>query len=156
MSYSIPRLLDGTIDTEKLGADFNWYRLPSSISNMVRKIYLDELPDWIKSKDIATIEIRTLSGYLVSTGYNRIVIGDFGAYIEFDESQALIDDYIVKPGQEYRQTPQYANTKYNWLCHRLDQSIKIYYQKRTVSYADYKVGMYYVSWKQVLPARRSS
>ena len=73
--------------------------------------------------------------------------GDYGAFIEFDEEQANLDEYIIAPGQEYRvNNPRYSkNVKYIWMTIPDGSNIKIYKQKKKVAYADYKSGMFYIS-----------
>jgi len=112
----------------------------------VRQKYLAALPKWCEL-DGCVIPCYTLSGTLIATGYKHIVIGDYGAFVEFDESQIRKDVLIVKPGQEYRiNDPQFSSrVKYRWLTVNDRSGIKIYFQQRTVPYADYKPGMYYVS-----------
>lgn len=81
------------------------------------------------------------------SGYTRIVIGDYGAFIEIAPNQMYKAHLIVKPGQEYRiNDPKYSkNVKYHWYTINDDSDIKIYHQQRKVAYADYLPGMYYVS-----------
>lgn len=112
----------------------------------VREKYLKALPDWCKI-DGDVIPCYTLSGTLLATGYKRIVIGDYGAFVEFEPSQILAGKLIVQPGQEYRiDEPRYAErVKYQWLTVGDHSGIKIYFQQKTVSYADYVPGMYYIS-----------
>lgn len=57
----------------------------------------------------------------------------------------ILNDIIVKPGEEYRFNPKYSNVKYHWYCLKQNLNIKIYYQKNTVKYADYKPEMFYIS-----------
>jgi hypothetical protein len=76
----------------------------------------------------------------VATGYNRVVIGDYGAYIEFDKEQlnmSLIESRW--PGEPIRPV------KYIWLQTKDWAKTKVYEQRGTVSYADYLVGKYYIS-----------
>lgn len=60
---------------------------------------------------------------------------------------AVASEYIVQPGQEYRITDKKYknNVKYVWLTINDSSGIKIYLQKRGVSYADYEPHKYYVS-----------
>lgn len=51
----------------------------------------------------------------------------------------------VKPGQEYRFSERYSNIKYYWYCLKEAEEFKIYYQKNTVTYADYLPKMCYIS-----------
>ena len=53
----------------------------------------------------------------------------------------------VKEGQEYRiDDKRYSeNIKYYWYSPITGNDVKIYYQQKTVEYADYLVGKYYFS-----------
>ena len=95
--------------------------------------------------------LYTPNGILIATAYKRVVIGDFGAYVEIDTQDILKNNLIVKAGQEYRiGDPRYKDTvKYNWLTVIGDEDIKVYFQKKTVLYADYKVGMIYIDPREI-------
>lgn len=97
------------------------------------------------------IPLYSADGRVVCDGYKRIVIGDYGAFIEFTPEQANHYLFKVQEGQEYRiNDPKYSkNVKYEWLTLKDKSGIKIYKQKKTVSYADYKKGMFYVSPHEV-------
>lgn len=112
----------------------------------VRQKYRDALPGWCKLNG-CIIPCYTLSGTLIAKGYNRIVIGDYGAFVEFTSEQAVKSNMIVQPGQEYRITdPRFSErVKYFWYTAKDDSGVKIYFQQKTVTYADYLPGMYYVS-----------
>lgn len=130
---------------EQLAADHNYKSLPSEKSEYYRKIWNENIPEGLDING-SDIDIYTNTGVLICSGYHRIVIGDYGAFIEFLPEQANRDDYIIKEGQEYRvNNPRYMyNVKYNWLTIK-DTALKIYEQKKTVTYADYKAGRYYIS-----------
>jgi hypothetical protein len=76
------------------------------------------------------------------SGFERVVIGAHGPYIEFDESQCLIP-LVVKEGQEWREE---GSPKYIWLYPVGFPDIKIYKQVRPVKYASYVVGKYYIDY----------
>ena len=85
----------------------------------------------------------TKSDSLVATGYKRIVIGKRGPYIEFDESQINIKVMHIPTNQMWRireVTAFYIERR------TTDKSyVKIYFQKKPVTYADYLIGHYYIS-----------
>lgn len=130
---------------EDLADEHNYKRLPQDKSDYYRKIWAENLPEGLDING-ADIDIYTANGDLICSGYNRIVIGDYGAFIEYLPEQANKEEYCIKEGQEYRvNNPRYMyNVKYNWLTIK-DTDLKIYEQKKTVSYADYKAGRYYIS-----------
>lgn len=100
----------------------------------------------------ATNTLFSPKGIPLAHGYTRVVIGDFGAYVEISPTQIIKENLIVKAGQEFRiGDPKYKDTvKYNWLTVENDEDVKIYYQKRTVAYADYKVDMIYIDPRELI------
>ena len=124
---------------------YHYKPLPPDISAKQRKLYLAELPlEWnICGND--NCEIYDIYYNLVARGYSRIVIGDYGAFVEIPLDKMILNDIIVKPGEEYRFKADYINVKYHWYCLKQNHDIKIYYQKHTVAYADYKPEMFYIS-----------
>ena len=123
----------------------------------VRQKYLETLPDWC-SIDGEKRPLYTENGTMFSSGYKRIVIGDYGAFIEISPEQIEKDVFIVKPGQEYRtrEDGQFARVKYIWLIPTDKSECKVYLQKHTVDYADYKPGMYYISPYHCFPSADDS
>ena len=137
--------------SNELSNKYKYKKLSSKLSNIARNIYANTIPAFLLSFD-KTKSLYTLNGSLICNGYDRIVIGDYGAYIEFSSEQANKDLFAVAAGQEYRiDNLRYANVKYAWLTINDESQIKIYYQKNTVSYADYKPQHYYVSVYEVYP-----
>lgn len=136
-----------TLDIEaKLAQEYGYKPLPKELSEKYRQFYIDNLPEGFIINGSDTV-LCTKTGAVVCNGYTRIVVGDYGAFIEFDEEQANLDEYIIAPGQEYRvNNPRYSkNVKYIWMTIPDGSNIKIYKQKKKVAYADYKSGMFYVS-----------
>jgi hypothetical protein len=81
-------------------------------------------------------------GFLVSIGYNRIVIGGRGPYIEFLDSQIQKSSIYIPEKELWRlNSPMAFYHEY-----RTKQGyVKFYYQIKTVDYADYQVGYWYAS-----------
>lgn len=136
--------------SDELSNKYKYKKLSNELSNIARNIYTNTIPAFLLSFD-KTKPLYSLNGSLICNGYDRIVIGDYGAYIEFSSEQANKDLFIIAPGQEYRLEPRYSNAKYIWLTIDDGSQIKIYYQKNTVSYADYKPQYYYISVYEVYP-----
>lgn len=123
----------------------------------VRDKYRETLPEWCCNvNDTKNITLVTAAGTIIATGFQRIVIGDYGAFIEMDKDQMIRKNIKVKEGQEYRYTDErYAkHAKYLWLTAKDVSDCKIYLQKKTVDYADYVPGMYYISPFEVFPAEQ--
>lgn len=135
---------------EYLANQFNYKRLPDWYSKKCRDIFTKNIPSYLSVNGDNKF-LYTINGSLISIGYKRIVIGDYGAFIEYTQDQASVKSYIVKPGQEYRiNDPKYSrNVKYHWYTIDDNSNIKIYHQIKRVSYADYIPGMYYVSVHEV-------
>ena len=98
-----------------LGFDFespSYKKLNKLLSDNVRAIYKKYLD---KIGLDSNKPIYSKNDVLIANGFDRIVIGDYGAYIEFTKEQSNYKNFIVEPGQEYRLTPRYNNTiKYEW------------------------------------------
>ncbi len=79
----------------------------------------------------------------LSKGYNRIVIGDRGPYAEFTDAQIVLPSFHIPKTQLYRLTDRRV---YYIEMRSVDvYDVKLYYQLQTVAYADYKIGMFYMS-----------
>ena len=97
----------------KLARKYGYKPLPKELSEKYRQFYIDNLPvGCIMGGSDDTL--YTKNGTVVCNGYTRIVVGDYGAFIEFNKEQANFDKYIIAPGQEYRvNDPKYSkNVKY--------------------------------------------
>lgn len=131
---------------EKLSDKYKYYPLEKELSEKYRKFFTENIPSCFEINGSNT-PIYSFDNTIISNGYNRIVVGDYGAFIEFDENQACIENYKIKEGQEYRiEDKKYSKyVKYIWLTAKDNSDVKIYLQKKKVSYADYRPKMYYVS-----------
>lgn len=135
----------GTLQDE-LAIEYKYKKLPEVLSKEVRDTYESEIPTSLDVNGDKEFEITSKEGTLISNGYERIVIGDYGAFIEFSVEQVVRKNIKIAKGQEYRiKDEKYKNkVKYCWLTAKDNSRIKIYYQKKCVSYADYKPEMFYV------------
>ena len=133
-----------------LAKKYKYQPLPADLSPKYREFFKENIPDWL-SVDGAKTGLATINGTPICNWYDRIVIGDYGAFIEFSK-EAIASSYIIQPGQEYRvYDDKYKNSvKYVWLTIDDGSGIKIYQQKRGVRYADYKPNRYYVSVHEVI------
>ena len=85
---------------------------------------------------------------LLATGYVRIVVGGRGPYIEFSSEQIQHNNIYIPDYARYKvgnDLSYYHEFRSNDKCF-----VKLYYQKLRVAYADYKVGMWYISPLQVI------
>ena len=124
---------------EKLAREYKYKPIPKTFFQDVRAEWEEALPEWCKQEGEEEYLYST-NNTLIARGYTRIVVGDYGAFVELSPSQANKDVFIIAPGQAYRiENPNYSS------------NIRIYEQKRPVDYADYKPGMYYASVYEVFP-----
>lgn len=138
---------------EQLADEYKYKPIPRTFFKDVRAEFEETLPEWCNMSGDTT-KLETRSGTVIASGYNRIVIGDYGAFVEFSRAQANARHLKIKEGQSYRiEDQRYAeHVKYLWLTADDDSDVKVYDQKRSVEYADYKPGMLYVSVYEVFPA----
>lgn len=132
---------------EELAIKYKYQKLPLDISKNARKHYIETIPYNLDLNGSMELKLYSKEKTLISEGYNRIVIGDYGAFIEICPFQIIEENIKVQEGQEYRiNDEKYAHTvKYFWLTTNDNSRCKIYLQNRKVSYADYKPEMFYIS-----------
>lgn len=122
----------------------NWYKaFPPEQSRQLREAYRRALPSWCQGEAIDgdVVPLRNAAGTLVTRGWTRIVIGDYGAFVEFTPRQAYQEHFSVGSGGE----------AYNWLWTLDGERTKIYAQLRRVTYADYRPNFFYVAPDFVFP-----
>lgn len=131
----------------KLAEKYGYKPLDKELSKKYREFYEDNIPRFLNLEGGGAL--RTTRGTTICKSYDRIVIGDYGAFIEFTNPDY---EFLCEKGQEFRiNDPKYQNkVKYNWLTVPDCSGIKIYQQKKGVTYADYKAGKYYVSVHEVM------
>ena len=106
-------------------------------SKTIRNHYLGEL-NFESKNNVEIFDFNT--GIKIASGYDRIVVGDYGPYLEINSNQIEFDNLYIKQNQSWRlNSEKFKNVKYYWY-EVAENSVKIYYQISTVKYADYKVG----------------
>ena len=80
---------------------------------------------------------------LLAIGYTRIVMGERGAYIDFAPEHMCMENLKVSSDHIWRLDSDVAY----YIEHRSrdEANVKVYEQRRTIGYADYKVGMFYIA-----------
>lgn len=121
----------------RLVETYNYRKLPIKMSEEVQAYFKNQVQQLNLD---ASQPIYSLKGECLSKAFNRVVIGDYGAYIEFEEPCTIFE---VKKDQYFRCLPDFKG-KYVWLHPKNEEDCKVYYQLRPVCYADYQVGCYYV------------
>jgi hypothetical protein len=132
-----------------LAKKYGYYPLTKELSEKYRNFFNENIPSFLDVQG-STNPLYTLNGTQICNGYDRIVVGDYGAFIEFSKEH-ISSSFVIQKGQEYRVNDEKykKNVKYIWLTIDDDSGIKIYLQKRKVSYADYKPKKYYISVHEV-------
>jgi protein gp37 len=102
---------------------------------------LVQIQEWRQRVPAPTEALYTRKGLLLATGYERIVVGGRGPYVEINESQMVLENIHLR-----------KNVRHHWYTEFRsnegpieEENVKVYLQRRTIGYADYKVGLYYVS-----------
>jgi hypothetical protein len=96
-----------------------------------------------------TIALYFKDGTPFASGYERVVHGGRGAYVELTKEEILVSlksHFDTKVPEEITPEPFF----YHWLD-PIGRTEKIYWQINTVKYADYKIGYYYISPSLLLP-----
>jgi hypothetical protein len=134
---------------EALATKYGYKPLPLDLSQKYRDYFTQYIPSFLNVEGGGTL--YTPKGVILCSLYKRIVIGDYGAFVEIDPNMINKPAMMIKPGEEYRRDTKgrFNNVKYEWYTINDGSNIKIYYQKRTVEYADYKPDMYYISVYEV-------
>lgn len=119
-------------------SEFYYRPLNEQDSKLIRADYAKKVLIPIDGNEF--FEFCSQSGLLLAKGYERVVIGDYGAYVEFSREQiqhdSICDKFIRKKA---------PRQKYWWMESNDEYRIKIYEQIRVVSYADYRPGMFYIA-----------
>lgn len=78
----------------------------------------------------------------IADRYQRIVIGQRGPYIEFTKNQIVDSQLYIPKNQLYR----LSDPKVYYIEFRtVENNVKVYYQMRTVAYADYLLNHFYIN-----------
>lgn len=87
--------------------------------------------------------LYTRMGLQVATGYTRVVHGGRGSYVEIHPDHILLRNLHIPKDQAWRYHHDFA---YYVEYRTIDTAnVMVYYQKRTVNYADYLLYMCYIS-----------
>lgn len=103
-----------------------------------------ELVDYLKyKKSDDALYFYTKSDMLICKGYDRFVVGKRGPYVEFNDEQVVKANIYIPLNKKYKII---SKTAYYVEYRTIDISYtKIYHQLKTVRYADYLVGKWYIS-----------
>ena len=74
---------------EQLANEYKYKPIPRTFFKDVRAEFKEALPEWCNTSG-DTISLETKNGTVITNGYNRIVISDYGAFVEFSRAQAYM------------------------------------------------------------------
>lgn len=142
MEFTLETALGMVDERQQKGHPLFYRPLPKEASAIVREHYTRALRQTRISETGCDdpVVLKNDCGTVIATGYRRVVVGDYGAYVEFTKDQLVKDAISPKwPGDQRK------DAAYIW-CETKDTSrTKVYLQQHAVQYASYKPGMYYVS-----------
>jgi len=75
----------------ELSKRYKYKPLPRDLSEKYQQLYLENIPEFLNVNG-GDIILKTPKGKIICNGYERIVIGDYGAFVEFDETQANVKE----------------------------------------------------------------
>ena len=160
---------------EELSNQYKYKPLPPLISMMQREEYYQNLPQIFltqKEREINGLEVdffiennninkispfplysfiykdgKKIKDKKITNNWKRIVIGDYGAFIEIEDKDIIKENIKICPGEEYRiNDERYAkNIRYHWYIPKDGYPSKLYFQQKSVTYADYKPNKWYIS-----------
>ena len=88
--------------------------------------------------------IKTKGGISVATDFVRIVHGERGSYVEFTKEQMILKNITIPHGAKWRFSGEWIKSVY-YIEYRTSDNVKVYYQKKLVKYANYKLKHYYIA-----------
>ena len=107
----------------------------------MKKSYQERL--FLPLEGMDDVNFFTPNNTPVAKGYTRVVIGGRGPYIEFSPKQIIQESFEIPPNQEFRKT---SSCVYYVEARTIDAAyVKLYIQRKVVDYADYRVGILYIS-----------
>jgi hypothetical protein len=116
----------------------NWKPLPWRESKLIRDDYLTRLK--VNVGLPPQCALTDSNGVVLAYACQRVVVGDYGPYIEFNKRDLNLAAFQQKwPGEPKRPV------KYIWWESKRHPRVKLYEQRDTVAYADYLVDMWYIS-----------
>jgi hypothetical protein len=137
--------------TDNLVELYHYKKLPTDIREEAHKFYKELVDKSGLKMEGDSVKLYSKEKTLLFSSYDRIVIGDYGAYIECSRDSINKPCIKCKKGQEYRfQNPYFKDkVKYFWYTAKDSSDCKIYFQQKKVSYADYKPFKFYISIEEI-------
>lgn len=147
MLHTLESALETVRERQQKGNPLFYRPLPKEASEIVREHYRRQLsvPEFGGGEEVV---LKNECGTVIATGYGQVIIGDYGAFIEFAPEQLVKENVKPKfPG------PQKKDASYLWYETTDAAQTKVYLQQHRVTYAKYSPGRYYVSPDDVFVER---
>lgn len=107
---------------EQLAREHKYKPIPRTFFCDVRAEFQKTLPEWCNISGDTT-PLETTDGTIIANGYNRIVIGDYGAFVEFSRIRYVVDGDI-------RNAQKQAKIILNKIATEKDRKFKEYQLKK--------------------------
>ena len=96
--------------------------------------------------------LYTKNGRPIAHGFTRVVIGQRGAYVEFEDGHLDLHRLVIPLDQMWRIQDKNWKDKVYFVEYRTEDHTMVYLQKRPVKYADYRISKWYISvWDLFIP-----
>lgn len=139
--------------TEELVRRYRYRPIPQdSMYGNVRDIFEENLPEWCLNRKRMVQSLYTADGARVCEKYQRILISDYGAFIEISPEH-ICKKMVCTPGEEYRLLGG-SGVRYLAFMIPGEQDCKIRFQIKKETFGKFKPGMFYVSPYEVFPGVR--
>jgi len=90
------------------------------------------------------IKLYDEEGNVIAFEYNRVVIGQRGAYIEFTRTEINWEMFHIPKEELKRVKDPHLYYYIEWRS-KTESNLKLYEQTKEVNYADYVIGAFYLS-----------
>ena len=128
--------------------------IPNNISEELKETHKKYLPTWISDSMIESGKSAPLfdvNGTKVCDKYSRVVISDFGAFIEFSYDDICEKNIMIMPGEEYRVAPENQDKVSSYLLTtNSDAKCQIGLRVKDGTGSGFRQGFCYVSVYEVI------
>lgn len=133
---------------------YHYRPIPATVqTGSVKSYYRDRLPAWAKIKISRKYPLKTKQGDKLCEAYEKIVVGDYGAYVEISASHLLIDQFIYIDEQDISENIDTRQKSYMTFVLNTDPDFKILFQVKSVAYGNFIPGRFYVNPYTVISDR---
>lgn len=145
-NHSISVMFQSIRNRECMVAKYHHRPIPTTpAAGNVKTYYRDKLPAWAKKKISRKYPLYTKNGEKVCERYERIVIGDYGAYVEISASHLSDNHFIyIDQNDPIDETISSRHSSHMTLALNDESSYTIYFQVKPVPYGSFIPGRFYI------------